>query len=284
MRSKAIKLKKVTFFFDELSSKYLPVVDKVKEFRKISKRTSATVFKKNRKEKLKVLKKKFRRRKPVPGGVGYGIYYRQNYQWAFSNFACLDFGILVPSRVGGGSSGFLYLTATNGTAKGVEALISYKGQETPIFMVFDWAKAKGNQWGLNIPVSSMKANFSKITVNGIQHNYCRVLNRTERIGTDIWENKVCLFNFPNNNWDLVYNFQYHATLESQRHAHYGSWGPIVETFQKQYTNLNLMGFCNVMLYNDSNSPKVTPQNSTIRDDNDGIDVAFINPNWTFYVE
>lgn len=284
MRNKINQLKKVTFFLDENSNQYLPVVDRILEFRKKSKKTSAVAFKTNRKEKLKILRKKFRRAKPVPGGVGYGIYYKQNYQWAFSNFACLDFGILVPSRVAGGSTGFLYLTATNGTAKGVEALISYKGQGTPVFMVFDWAKPKGNQWVLSIPVNNMRINFSKITINGIQHNYCRVLNRTEKIGVDLWENKVCLFNFSNNNWDLVYGFQYHATLQSQKDTHYGSWGPIVETFQKVYTNLNPMGFCNVMLYNDSNTHRIAPQNSTIRDDNDGIDVTFIDPNWTFYVE
>jgi hypothetical protein len=111
----------------------------------------------------------------------------------------------------------------------------------------------------------------------------RVLNKTERISSDIWENKVLLFNFTNQNWDLVYEYQYSSTLGSQKHISQGSWGPIVETFQTQFSNINPMGFYKCMLFNDAKNPKLTRQNSTIRNDDDGIDVVFNDPNWIFYV-
>jgi hypothetical protein len=125
--------KKLTHIYDEESNQYLPVINKVSEFKKLSKRSSAVFFKKRRLEKIQVLKhknvKRVKKKPPVPGGVGYGIYYKQSYQWDFTNFSALDFGILFPMTVGGDSQDYLYLTATNGTAKGVEALVSYFGQD-----------------------------------------------------------------------------------------------------------------------------------------------------------
>jgi len=290
MSAKQQYLKKLTHFFDEQSNRYIPVIDRIKEFKKIGKQSSARSFIKNRKEKHKLLRKeetllrKTKKKPPVPGGVGYGVYFKKPYYQDFTNFACIDFGILVPDTVGGNSDNFLYLTATNGTAKGVEALVSFVAQDAPEFKIYDWAKGEPERWSYSVPLSGIPQNLSAIVVNGLEHRCCRVLNRTERLGGDLWENKVCLFNYSQAQWDLVYSFQYTSTLAAQKNDFNGSWGPIVETFSSHpFTDINPMGFFNIMLYNDANQPKLTPQNSVIHDDSDGIDVVFLEPNTTFYV-
>jgi len=289
MKKKPVRLKKITHILDEQQNIYLPVIDRIGYFKKKSKKSSAILFKKSRQTKRRVLRKYRGKKKtgkripPVPGGVGYGVYYKQNFQWSFSNFSCLDFGILTPAAAGGNSTGFLYLTATNGTAKGVEALISFFQQESPQFKIFDWAKSENNKWSLSIDCSTIPENFSTKIINGINHSYCRVLNKTEMTAPNIWENKVCLFNFIGNNWDLIYNYQYQCTLTEQKNVFNGSWGPIVETFQDFFSNINPMGFCDSLLYNDNTNVLLKPSNTTIRDDNDGIDIVFKLANHTFYV-
>lgn len=277
-------LKKVTHIFDERSNTYLPVIDKIRKIKRHSKNSSNTFFKKKRKEKIKTLKAENNKKKaPIPGGVGYGIYYKKPSQWAFTDFSCLDFGIFTPSSVGGNSSSHIYLTATNGTAKGVEALISYYQQEGPELKIFDWAKPQNQRWSLSVPCSQIPENFSTTQVNGVSHIFCRILNKTEKVAHNIWENKVCLFNFAGTNWDLIYSYQYESSLAEQKNSEVGSWGPIVETFQEQFTDLNPIGFFRCQLYNDKSKELLKPSNSTIRDDADGIDVAFREGNHTFYV-
>jgi len=282
-------LKKVTHFFDESKGVYLPVADKTTQFKKMSSVSSAVKFKKFRntqKTELRKLRKQENERvikQPIPGGVGYGVYYKQSFQWSFTNFSCLDFCILTPASVGGDSGNFLYLTATNGTAKGVEALISYFAQDAPVFKIFDWALPDSDRWVRSVNCTDIPENFSTININGIEHSFCRVLNKTEMIASGIWENKVYLFNFTGNNWDQVYSFQYESSLKEQKQVHNGSWGPIVETFQEVFTDLNPVGFYNSLLYNDKVSSQLTPTNSFIRDDDDGIDIAFKKSNHTFYV-
>ncbi|PWT70742.1 MAG: hypothetical protein C5B59_20275 [Bacteroidetes bacterium] len=283
MKNEKKQLKKVTHIYDEESKQYLPIVDRIDEFKKKSKPSSAARFKENRKEKIRVLKKLKVRNPPSPGGVGYGVYYHQSFQWRFTNFSCLDFGILIPETAGGNSENYLYLTATNGTAHGVEALASYNGQEEPYFKIFDWAKPEADRWSLSIAFSKLAANASTVNINGKRFRYCRILNRTEMLSPGIWENKVCLFNFQHQNWDLVYNFQYSSELEQQKDNYQGSWGPIIECFQENYQGLNPMGFYKAMLYNDAHSPKLTVQNTRIRNDDEGIELAYIDKNWVFYV-
>ncbi|HEX4849813.1 MAG TPA: hypothetical protein VFV08_03355 [Puia sp.] len=283
MKKNQKPLKKVTHIYDEETNQYLPIVDRIEEFRKKSKPSSAAGFKKKRKEKIRALKKLKPKKPPPPGGVGYGVYYQKSFQWKFTNFSCLDFGILLPESAGGNSGNYLYLTATNGTAYGVEALASYNGQEEPYFKIFDWAKAETDRWSLSIAFSQVEANLSMVTVNGKMLRYCRILNRSEMISPGVWENKVCLFNFRNQNWDLVYNYQYPMEPDKQKDDYQGSWGPIVECFQEKYEQLNPMGFYKAMLYNDAHSPKLTIQNTSIRNDNEGIEVIYIDRNWVYYV-
>ncbi|HEV7406856.1 MAG TPA: hypothetical protein VGO01_00075 [Bradyrhizobium sp.] len=59
---------------------------------------------------------------PVPGGVGYGMFYTAPFKVAWgrgTSFAC-DF--VCPTPPGGNVTTFLYLTATNRSSMGVEGL------------------------------------------------------------------------------------------------------------------------------------------------------------------
>lgn len=74
---------------------------------------------------------------PVPGGVGFGVFYRPGLL-GFAQSARLYHTFVCPSTAGGDNADYLYLTATNRSAKGVEALILYYGQEAARFRVYDW--------------------------------------------------------------------------------------------------------------------------------------------------
>jgi hypothetical protein len=282
MKKKAPIPKKLTHIYDEQLKQYLPVIDKITELNRLSRRSSAISFKNKRKEKIGLLKKE-KKSPPVPGGIGYGVYYNQAFQWNFSNFSGLDMGLLVPKSAGGNSTNYLYLTATNGTAKGVEALVSYYGQEEPQFKIYDWAVPDNDKFVRTYTLSSLTAYLSTVKVNGNDYRLIRILNRTERVSPGVWENKVCLFNYTSTTWDKIYEYQYDIDDQKQKDQYQGSWGPLVETFQNNYTDLNSMGFYKALLYNDANSPKLTAGNTMIRNDDDGVDIQFIDKNWIFYV-
>jgi len=271
--------KRVTYIFDEDSSKYLPVLDKTQNFKTSAVLTSASNFKKKRllQRTNNVVKR------PVPGGVGFGTFYKNSAHVAFSDYSSLDFGILTPPFVGGNSEKDLYLTATNGTAKGVEALVHYKGQNEPVFRIYDWAKPDVERWSMEIPCRSIPENFMILPLNNFNHSFCRVNNETRMVSPGVWENKVYLLNFQGNNWDLIYVYQYLSTLEDQRDDFYGSWGPIIETFQETFTEVNPLGFYNARLYNNKIDDFLKPSNSTTRDDMNGLDIRYRVSNHTFYV-
>lgn len=93
---------------------------------------------------------------------------------------------------------------------------------------------------------------------------------------------MCLFDNKNKTWNLVYQTQYLLdNNRMQKDEFYGSWGPIIETFEDNYSKLNPIGFYNTRLYNDANNPLLENSNSQIRDDFDGIDVIYLEQNHTF---
>jgi hypothetical protein len=72
---------------------------------------------------------------PLPGGVGFGVFYDAAYKFAFDSGTAAEFSILCPDRPGGNVDTWLYLTATNRSALGVEAYVAYYGQDEPSFVV-----------------------------------------------------------------------------------------------------------------------------------------------------
>ena len=89
--------------------------------------------------------------------------------------------------------------------------------------------------------------------------------------------------------DLIYQFDYSATLVDQQSVWVGSWGPIVETFQSPYMGTNAMGTLNTQLISrDSNNQwgqwhSLAPSDSYIRTDNVGFHLQFIDPNYNWAV-
>lgn len=223
---------------------------------------------------------------PVPGGVGYGAFYNAAFQKSFTKGTILAKDIITPRKAGGNVSDYLYLTSCNRASKGVEAFILYKGQEDFMFKVFDWARPEAERWQVSIPYSKMSKYIRSKDFYGTTRNFVTVQNRTEQTGTNKWTNYVWLG--TKTGYDLVYSYTYTATLTQQRDKWYGSWGPIVETFQKSYSNVNPMGFGAVQLSAKNSSAwskfsYLSASQSTIRNDKLGFKPTLLSPNHAFLV-
>lgn len=230
---------------------------------------------------------------PVPGGVGYGAFYTSDFQSDFTTGTLLYYNIICPSTAGGDVDNFLYLTATNRAAKGVEAFISYYAQENPYFKVYDWARSESDRWQVALSYSDLSDYLLTKTIGGVSRQCVSVQNKTVQVSSTQWANYVWLYNSETETYDQIYTYTYTATLSDQRDSHYGSWGPIVETFQDTYeSNTNIIGFYHTHLKSKttvySNSTMgdwelLTSDVSTIRNDDLGFSVVFSDPNYTFGV-
>lgn len=176
---------------------------------------------------------------PVPGGVGYGIFYTPSFKVAWGRGTSLAFDIVCPTPPGGNVTTWLYLTATNRSAMGVEAFISYNGQNDTHFRIFDWARS--DHWQTDVPLSGLANYLATQSAHGIPYQVLPVWNSTWQISETSYRNQVLLYNRVRGGWDLVYQYDYTATDAQQKAAGVGSWAPIVETFQSLYSGTNQMG-------------------------------------------
>ncbi len=169
---------------------------------------------------------------PVPGGVGYGMFYTNAFRTAFARGTSFYYEIVCPHQPAGNVTTWLYLTATNRSQKGVEAFVSYNGQNETRFKVFDWARS--DNWQTNISFANLGDYLRGIVSHGWGLQALLVWNRTVEIGSNRWRNEVLLHNRAANRWDLTYRYDYDSTTAEQTSGFVGSWGPIVETFQSSY--------------------------------------------------
>jgi hypothetical protein len=201
---------------------------------------------------------------PVPGGVGYGFFYDDPFKQGFAQGTSLYWEIVCPNPPGGNVNTFLYLTAMNRAAKGVEAFVSYNGQNEPHLRVFDWARSDNYQ-----------------TLG--------VWNSTYQISATQWRNEALLWNRSANRWDLFYRYDYAATQADQTAGFTGSWGPIVETFQPNYLGTERLGGLSTMLITRSESGAwgtwqlLSATDSWVRTDNVGFNTLFLDPNYALVV-
>jgi hypothetical protein len=199
----------------------------------------------------------------VPGGVGFGYYFTDSaLRW--TNSTILDYYIIAPSTMGGNLNYYLYLTSTCRAQLGTEALVSYFGQNSAGFWVFDWSLSN-NQWQVGITLPDAHPEYLTIRPDEFANprQMCHVRNGTFLTGASggqySWENRVWLFNFNRVDWDLVYSHVYTtASLNANLFvsgATHGYWGPIVEVFlgDGTYNNLNPAGFDLTRLFQDSNA-------------------------------
>ena len=225
---------------------------------------------------------------PIPGGVGYGMFYNGAFKANWATGTAIYWEIICPTPPGGNVNTFLYLTATNRSGKGVEAFISYNGQNEVFFKVFDWARNPAAPWQTNVPFTSL-ANYARTeSTHGQPFQVLPLLNLTYQSAANHWYNQVWLWNHTVNRWDLIYQFDYAATLAEQQGVWVGSWGPIVETFQNPYHGTNPMGAINTQLISRTGENwggwrLLEPTDSYVRTDNTGFHLLFNDANYTWAV-
>jgi hypothetical protein len=195
--------------------------------------------------------------------------------------------IICPTPPGGNVNSFLYLTATNRSAKGVEAFVSYNGQNQTFFKVFDWARS--DPWQTNVPLASLGNYLRTESAHGTPYQVLPVMNVTAQTGGNNWYNQVWLWNHAANRWDLIYSYGYTASQQDQQTGWVGSWGPIVETFQVLYQGTHPMGALNTQLIGrDANNQwgawhLLAPADSYVRTDNKGFQLQFFDANFSWAV-
>ncbi len=226
---------------------------------------------------------------PVPGGVGYGIFYNSPFKTAFGLGTAIYFPVICPNPPGGNVNTFLYLTATNRSAMGVEAFVAYNGQNSTFFKVFDWARYPNAPWQTNIPFGNLGNYLQTTSAHGHPYQTLSIYNATVASQSGYWYNQVFLWNHAANRWDLVYQYGYTATVAQQQTGWVGSWGPIVETFQNAYQGTGAMGAINTQLISmDQNGNWGSwhlpgPADSYVRTDNKGFKLLFLDANYTWAV-
>jgi hypothetical protein len=228
---------------------------------------------------------------PAPGGVGYGVFYRPDFKEDFLQGTALYWEIVFPAAAGGNVSGYLYLTACNRAARGVEALIAYKGQSGPAFYVYDWARPAQPEeirWFGPLPPEQLAEYVHESTANGHPCATLPMTNMTYEAAPDQWVNQVWLLRQSTNSWESVYQFTYAAAREHQHHAWPGSWGPIVEGFQPRYEGTAVMGSLNALVRKGEDLAwgpwvPISPDLSDIREDSLGFTNMMLDANSSWIV-
>jgi hypothetical protein len=224
---------------------------------------------------------------PVPGGVGYGMFYTAGYKTGWGRGTSICFDIACPTPPSGNVNTWLYLTATNRSAMGVEAFISYNGQSNTHFRVFDWAR--GDHWQTDIPLVSLAPYLRGESAHGHPYQVMTVWNTTGALSATNWRNQVLLYDGVSHSWHLVYQYDYAATDAQQKSGWVGSWAPIVETFQSPYSHTNPMGALETMLLSADAAGRwgswalLSASDATVRTDNVGFHLVFLDPNYAFIV-
>jgi hypothetical protein len=113
-------------------------------------------------------------KQPVPGGVGYGVFYTPPFKTGWGHGTSLAWDIVCPTPPDGNVNTWLYLTATNRSAMGVEAFISYNGQSNTHFRVFDWART--DHWQTDIPLSGLDNYLTMESAHGHPYQVLPVWN------------------------------------------------------------------------------------------------------------
>lgn len=227
---------------------------------------------------------------PVPGGVGYGSFFTDDYKANYHTGTVIAVDIICPQTPGGNVNTWLYLTETNRTAKGVEALVYYIGQSELGFKVFDWAR--DDHWQVTLSAAELKDYLTTKNIEGADRQVLSLQNQTYIVDTPQgkqWRNSVFLYDHKKDCYALLYEYEYDATEAQQKGDWIGSWGPIVETFQDDYKDTNPLGFSYTYMQERDDQDKwtnfhlLTNDISTIRDDNKGFKLIFLEPNHSFAV-
>lgn len=163
-------------------------------------------------------------------------------------------------------NGLIYTTATNGSSKGIEFLVSYNENEEPLLMIYDWSCKQPiesicqiNRFTKVIPLYTLNEDCyypKKIWMDNNYYNTMRYKNTTKRIGKDSWENTIHIANYCTGKYELYYS---HKFTEKRKNVlandSFGWWGPFIETFfnKDKLPKLPTMGFRNMKFVIDNNT-------------------------------
>jgi hypothetical protein len=228
--------------------------------------------------------------RPIPGGVGYGMFFEATFKTNFSTGTAISWQIVCPSVPGGNVTDWLYVTATNRAALGVEAYVSYKGHEEVAFNVYDWARPENDRFQTHVLFASLSDYLLIESTSGHGLQVLPVINTTAEGSSGNWVNSVQLWNHRRSRWDLIYQFEYAATREQQLAGWVGTWGPIVETFQDLYDGTAVMGALSTLVGtrdpsgNWSTWQPLLPSQSALRVDNKGFEAVFLDANFNWGVQ
>jgi hypothetical protein len=299
------------YIYSWTRKRYIPVKDVSEEMSKLSKaapvsRAADRAFRSSKerlirsnpnltdKQKKRAIKKIRGGEAPDPvtqdyqvmGMFGLGDYFTPAFQNAFSDVTALSCYILCPTTAGGNNSGDLYLTSSNRATLFAEAFVSYSGQNVFQFLVYDFARP--DHWQVNLTYYQLSNYLTTITVNGINYQALELYNSTKIIAVSdpagyLWKNAVHLFNYSTGYYDSLYHYQYIASMAAQKTG-FANWGPIFETFQATYSNLNPMGFyeCSMISNSDNYGDlHLYPSKAYFSGPNQGLQLLYLEANHTF---
>ncbi|MFB6641595.1 hypothetical protein ACFCYF_30625 [Streptomyces chartreusis] len=225
-----------------------------------------------------------------PIHVGYGFLYYQTFKRYFATGTSLGWDIICPDSPGGNVSNWLYVTAMNRAVRGLEAFVSYYGQNWSTFSVWDWARPAPNQLVVDVPLAFIGDYRRTVTSHGMPRQVISVTNTTVELSPGTWRNMVALWNHAQNRHDLIYWFDYAATLAQQTAmSTFGNWGPIVETFQPFYSGTRPLGSLGASICTRDSGGNwgpwglLTPNQSYVYNGNVGFRVEFLDSNYNFAV-
>jgi hypothetical protein len=225
---------------------------------------------------------------PIPGGIGYGMYYVDPFRTAFTEGTGIYWDIVCPPTAGGNVSDYLYITAMNRASLGVEAFVRYHGADEPGFLIFDWSLDEGSRLQPEVKFSALADYLRPESVHDATYQILPVMNMTFLNDDASWTNQAWFLNHITNHWDLAYQQSYAANATAQHDDFIGSWGPIVETFQDSYNGTNPMGALNTQLSTHLNGQwgawsNLRPADSAPRVDNKGFLPVFIDANSSWVI-
>jgi hypothetical protein len=226
---------------------------------------------------------------PVPVRLGYGFLYYQTFKRYFATGTSLGWDIICPDTPGGNVNDFLYVTGMNRAVRGLEAFVAYFAQNASSFCVWDWARP-APQLQVDVPLAFIGDYRRTVDSHGLPRQIIGVTNTTVELSPGTWSNMVHLWNHVQNRHDLIYRFDYPATLAQQTAmSTFGNWGPIVETWQPYYSGTKPLGSLGASICTRDSGGNwgpwglLTPNQSYVHNGNVGFRVEFLDPNFNFAV-
>jgi hypothetical protein len=180
----------------------------------------------------------------IPQIQAYGVWYNASYKGAFAQGTSMAFEMICPTSLDGSAflPRVLYLLGMNRAGKGLLPLVSYDAITQPQFNVYDWARPDPLQLG--IPWSDLGSYLVTLRHGDRWYQTLGVLNNTLELSPGQWRNEAWLWVDTTWSWDLIYRYDYAATLAEQTGGYIGSWwGPTVMDFDGRafYSRVGALG-------------------------------------------